>query len=60
MRDRGAFPTPLFYLWPPGPDADPYLGAAHGLMGELLSINAFSWARPTPPCLALLRAACRA
>lgn len=34
LRDRAAFPTPLFYMWPPGPDASPYLGAAHGLMGE--------------------------
>ncbi|PSC68070.1 lanC 3 isoform X3 isoform A [Micractinium conductrix] len=38
VRDRGAFPTPLFYLWPPGPDADPYLGAAHGLMGILFAL----------------------
>ncbi|GAB4821216.1 hypothetical protein N2152v2_008262 [Parachlorella kessleri] len=29
-----AYPTPLMYVWPPGPDASPYLGAAHGLMGR--------------------------
>lgn len=34
LRSPATFPTPLFYLWPPGPDASPYLGAAHGLMGE--------------------------
>ncbi|KAL4448123.1 hypothetical protein ABPG75_005342 [Micractinium tetrahymenae] len=34
LRDRSTFPTPLFYMWPPGPDASPYLGAAHGLMGR--------------------------
>jgi hypothetical protein len=27
------YPTPLMYMWPPGVDASPYLGAAHGLMG---------------------------
>lgn len=26
---------PLAYLWPPGPSAEPYLGAAHGLVGIL-------------------------
>lgn len=26
---------PLAYLWPPGRAAEPYLGAAHGLMGIL-------------------------
>lgn len=26
---------PLAYLWPPGSHAEPYLGAAHGLMGIL-------------------------
>jgi hypothetical protein len=26
---------PLAYLWPPGRSAEPYLGAAHGLMGIL-------------------------
>ena len=29
-----SYPTPLMYLWPPGPDASPDLGAAHGLMGR--------------------------
>lgn len=43
LRARAAFPAPLFYMWPPGPDAAPYLGAAHGLMGE-------PCARP-PTCL---------
>lgn len=26
---------PLAYLWPPGRSAEPYLGAAHGLIGIL-------------------------
>jgi hypothetical protein len=26
---------PLAYLWPPGRSAEPYLGAAHGIMGIL-------------------------
>lgn len=30
--------TPLAYLWPPGPSAEPYLGAAHGLVGILYSL----------------------
>jgi hypothetical protein len=34
LRSQATFPSPLFYMWPPGPDASPYLGAAHGLMGE--------------------------
>ena len=34
LREPATFPTPLFYMWPPGPDGSPYLGAAHGLMGE--------------------------
>lgn len=28
-------PPPLVYLWPEGPEGDPYMGAAHGLMGVL-------------------------
>jgi hypothetical protein len=31
----GSSGCPLAYLWPPGPRPDPYLGAAHGLMGIL-------------------------
>lgn len=27
--------TPLAYMWPPGHSAEPYLGAAHGLVGIL-------------------------
>lgn len=34
LRGPAAFPTQLLFLWPPGPDACPYLGAAHGLTGE--------------------------
>ena len=34
LRDPGTYPTPLFFLWPPDAEAAPYLGAAHGLMGE--------------------------
>lgn len=36
LREPATFPTPLFYTWPPGPDGSPYLGAAHGLIGEPL------------------------
>lgn len=36
LREPATFPTPLFYMWPPGPDGSPYLGAAHGLIGEPL------------------------
>eukprot|EP00887_Chlorella_sp_A99_P007482 scaffold2.g7482.t1 len=41
LREPAAFPTPLFFAWPPGPDASPYLGAAHGLMGILYTLLHF-------------------
>lgn len=52
LRDRDAFPTPLFFAWPPGPDATPYLGAAHGLMGEACSSPPLSFILllSLPPC----------
>lgn len=44
LREPATFPTPLFYMWPPGPDGSPYLGAAHGLMGEaFVSAANHSW-----------------
>jgi hypothetical protein len=30
--------TPLAYVWPPGHSAEPYLGAAHGLIGILYAL----------------------
>lgn len=30
--------TPLAYMWPPGHSAEPYLGAAHGLVGILYAL----------------------
>jgi hypothetical protein len=30
--------TPLAYMWPPGHHAEPYLGAAHGLIGILYAL----------------------
>jgi hypothetical protein len=30
--------APLGYLWPQGPSAEPYLGAAHGLIGILYAL----------------------
>ncbi|GLI59412.1 hypothetical protein VaNZ11_001295 [Volvox africanus] len=31
-------PPPLFYMWPHGEQGEPYLGAAHGLIGILFSL----------------------
>lgn len=33
QRVKNGAQCPLVYLWPPGKGGDPYLGAAHGLMG---------------------------
>lgn len=30
--------TPLAYMWPPGHHAEPYLGAAHGLIGIMYAL----------------------
>eukprot|EP00879_Flechtneria_rotunda_P028050 GHRR01030127.1.p1 GENE.GHRR01030127.1~~GHRR01030127.1.p1 ORF type:complete len:142 (+),score=22.12 GHRR01030127.1:240-665(+) len=44
---------PLAYLWPPGPSAEPYLGAAHGLMGILyVLLHCQQWLQQDPRAMA--------
>jgi hypothetical protein len=43
FRASGA---PLAYMWPPGASAEPYLGAAHGLIGILYALLLLQQAAP--------------